>query len=325
MTSTAKFLAHILPHEGWYAGAIFQGTVVNHLRCATVDALADELVAKDQQGLTVYHACGAFLSKEGRKQTNARSARAFWLDLDAGLNKPYANARAAYQDCERFRTELHLPQPTYAASGTGVHVYWVLAKDLDPQKWLTYATALKAACIVHKLHAGTERTADIASILRPPGTHHRKAEPKLVKVGPLTGPHRLDQFAGLLKYATPTPTATYLNLRETLEPCSTRLRGMQATLQFLADSFEDFNKLLDLLTNHYVTLATGCSPSALTAWKLLSNITSASTTKPIRPTNLKINSRGLTTSQGPPLASASTNSIQKSAKTARTGRRSKAR
>jgi putative DNA primase/helicase len=133
-----------------------------------------------------------------------------YLDVDAGLGKPYADARAAFQDCERFRTELDLPQPTYVASGNGVHPYWVLDTDLEPELWLRYAQSLKAACLAHNLHAGAERTADSASILRPPGTHHRKTEPKLVKVGPLAGPYQLEQFAGLLKYATQTrpPAAT---------------------------------------------------------------------------------------------------------------------
>jgi hypothetical protein len=124
MTSTARFLAHILPHEGWYCAAIFSSGRVRHTWHVSIDTLAAELVAKDQEGLTVYHACAAFRARDNRRQTESRAARSFWLDLDAGLNKPYADARAAYQDCERFRTELALPQPTYVASGTGVHVYW---------------------------------------------------------------------------------------------------------------------------------------------------------------------------------------------------------
>src|SRR5208282_4415050 len=38
------------------------------------------------------------------------------------------------------------------------------------------------------------RTCDLASVLRTPGTHHRKGEPKLVRVGDLTGPYKLNQF-----------------------------------------------------------------------------------------------------------------------------------
>src|SRR5262249_25062818 len=71
---------------------------------------------------------------------------------------------------------------------------------VDPATWKRYAEGLKAACVSHALQAGPERTADIASILRPPGTHHRKSTPKIVEVGPLVGPYGLQQFEGLLKY-----------------------------------------------------------------------------------------------------------------------------
>jgi hypothetical protein len=77
---------------------------------------------------------------------------------------------------------------------------------VDPETWKRYAEGLKAACRHHGLHAGPETTADIASILRPPGTHHRKGVPKLVECGPLVGPNQIDAFSGLLNYALAAPT-----------------------------------------------------------------------------------------------------------------------
>jgi hypothetical protein len=202
---TPRFLKHVLPPEGWHCAAIFDAGRVRHSWHASIDDLAASLVTNDAQGLTAYHACAAYQVRGSRKQANARAARSFWLDIDAGQGKPYLNARDAFQDCERFRSKMGLPQPVYVASGQGVHAYWPLVSDLDPYTWQQHAEGLKAACHAHQLHAGPERTADIASILRPPGTHHRKGIPKLVECGPLVGPYQLEQFDGLLKYGSAAP------------------------------------------------------------------------------------------------------------------------
>jgi hypothetical protein len=90
--------------------------------------------------------------------------------------------------------------PVYVSSGTGAHVYWSLTENLDPATWLTYAQGLRAACQQLGLHADAARTCEIASILRPAGTHNRKIEPRLVTCGPLVGPYPLEQFTELLKY-----------------------------------------------------------------------------------------------------------------------------
>jgi hypothetical protein len=59
-------------------------------------------------------------------------------------------------------------------SGHGMHVYWPFKEAISPAKWQRYAEGLKAACVVHGLKADPARTADCASVLRPPGTHNHK-------------------------------------------------------------------------------------------------------------------------------------------------------
>jgi hypothetical protein len=75
-------------------------------------------------------------------------------------------------------------QPDFPAlcSGYGVHAYWPLLDVLDAETWKTYSVGL--AALLRKHGIKHERTTDIASLLRPPGTHNRKREPRIVGVLP---------------------------------------------------------------------------------------------------------------------------------------------
>jgi hypothetical protein len=207
---TDAFLEHILPPQGWCAGAISEAGRFRHIWCESRAQLARRLLQEDAEGRTVYFACGTYLEKGKRRQENSAGACVFWLDVDAGEEaqkknpKAYKDAIEAYQQVESFRRTVGLRAPTYVGSGRGLHVYWPLVSTLDPQTWKRYAEGLKALCTEYGLHADPARTADIASILRPPGTHHRKGEPKLVECGDLTGPYEIGQFEILLNAAPPS-------------------------------------------------------------------------------------------------------------------------
>jgi signal transduction histidine kinase len=64
---------------------------------------------------------------------------------------------------------------------------------------------LKALCIKHDLYADPTRTADISTVLRTPGTHHRKGEIRQVRCGPFVGPYSREQFQILLDTAGDAP------------------------------------------------------------------------------------------------------------------------
>lgn len=145
--------------------------------------------------------------------------RSLWLDIDLAPKSIYRDALSAAEATARFCQELNLPTPVYVGSGNGLHVYWPLTENLTLEQWLPLARGLKAACQRHGLMAGPERTADAASILRPPGSHHRKAEEREVLVGPLSGPYPPADFVQLaqelgaaasphvpLPHKTPGPT-----------------------------------------------------------------------------------------------------------------------
>ena len=211
---THSFLKHVLPDQGLYAAAVFPTrasgrAAMRHVWTNSLDELATEISRRGQSRGYGLSRLRSFQDRR-RRQTNALGARAFWLDVDAGEEaqrknpNAYKDAYEAFRQVESFCRTVGLPAPTYVGSGTGLHVYWPLVDTLDAATWRRYAQGLKTLCAKHGLVVGPERTADIASILRPPGTHHRKGEPKLVECGDLTGPYEIGQFEILLK-ATPRP------------------------------------------------------------------------------------------------------------------------
>ena len=211
--ATNAFLKCVLPAEGFYCAVVFM--VANPVPgidfprqyfFETVDELADTLLFHDAQGRTVYHACASYINPrlpKPRTQANAKAARALWLEADAGPGKPHATAAEAAHATLTFARAVGLPDPVLVGSGRGVHAYWPLDQDIDAATWGGYARGLKQLCADHGFAADPARTADIASILRPPGSHHRKDGDRLVQCDPASlRQHSLEVFAGLL--AVPT-------------------------------------------------------------------------------------------------------------------------
>ncbi len=129
-------------------------------------------------GLNVYFACAEFTKPDGRTLQNAAGAWGFWCDVDCGPGKPYADTEKAHTAVTDFCAKAGFPAPTHVVnSGLGLHVYWSVDGFLNRELWLTYAAKLKALMKVHGLHADPSRTADIASVLRIPGTLNNKYNP----------------------------------------------------------------------------------------------------------------------------------------------------
>jgi hypothetical protein len=203
-----QFLRLILPDRGHYVSMIVEseGRKYNNF-APTIEELWGIIKKADHAGQTAYHGCSSFKEARhdpkgtprahrqyGRTKRNVLGAKAFWLDVDAGPGKPYADWRAAAEAVATFCNVTVLPRPLVALSGLGLHVYWPLNRTLDPETWERYARGLKALCNKHRLQADPVRTADITSVLRTPGTHHRKVGPRLVQCGELVGPYALEQF-----------------------------------------------------------------------------------------------------------------------------------
>jgi hypothetical protein len=249
-----EFLALILPEQGPYAAFIVESGS-NRKRpvfASSIEELWQIIKLADLTGHTAYHACAAYKEARydpkgtpaakrrfGRTKHNARDVKAFWLDVDAGAGKHYPNWEAAASAINKFCQAAGLPRPLIVLSGLGLHVYWPLTQTLDPETWRSYARGLKTLCVKHGLQADPSRTADITSVLRTPGTHHRKADVQLVQCGELVGPYGLDQFA-ILGSGTGTGHKFFLNAQFGPLPtyrANRRRGGVEERLRRLSRTF----------------------------------------------------------------------------------------
>lgn len=107
---------------------------------------------------------------------NTQAVKAFWLDLDVGANddKKYPTQQEAAVALRAFCVAAGMPKPLVVSSGGGLHCYWPLTSEIDPEQWQHYATILKGMTDSWGLKADASRTADRASILRPVGTNNWK-------------------------------------------------------------------------------------------------------------------------------------------------------
>lgn len=144
---------------------------------ATAIEQANEYSSK---GFDVYFACAEFKTTENRKESNVAGACAFWVDVDCGddkaaAGKGYRTIEDAEQALNAFCATAHIPLPTHTvSSGGGLHLYWALTERLDAQLWKAMAAKLKALAKAQGFLADPSRTADIASVMRFPGTNNYK-------------------------------------------------------------------------------------------------------------------------------------------------------
>lgn len=184
----------------------------------------------DAHGETVFFALASFKEthlndfqqqRVKRTRTNVDSLKALWLDIDfksAGGSLP--TAMLALSD---FQTKTGFAKPTAIVhSGNGIHVYWALVKAIPLAEWLPLAQAFKALCQLHDLPADHMCTADASRVLRPPGTHNRKGEAKLVRILGIE-PARKYEPDGLMKMIPGVDTTTSI---------PAHLQGLRTTNEF---------------------------------------------------------------------------------------------
>jgi hypothetical protein len=202
--TTLDFLKLILPEHGIHYIALFKegNKFPAHLVQVDLEDMADKIAEiAPRSNYQIYHACAAYLKpaveidqpdgtikKKYRIPENWDCARSFWVDLDCGQAKfdkgdGYLTKKDAVIAITKFAKDVDWPRPLIVDSGNGVHAYWPLTKDIKSATWVKVATALKSALAHAGVIADPSRTADFASILRPPGAINRKnGEEKVVKV-----------------------------------------------------------------------------------------------------------------------------------------------
>jgi hypothetical protein len=199
------FFDTILPSEGLRCIAVPRPDKKFNHRFGPNNAwLAQASQHLDATGqIDVYFACASYLTPTRRKQSNVAWVRSFWADLDVGVSKPgkpakYATQKEAAAAIIAFSDKLGFARPWLVDSGWGVHAYWPMDADMEPGVWKATAEALKRALAAEGVLADPSRTADHASVLRPPGTHNRKRAPKLVRLVSQGGVMVLQAFQKLL-------------------------------------------------------------------------------------------------------------------------------
>lgn len=196
-----EFIRKILPVRGIYCVATKKTQGFHHTFWDTIEKAYAAATAVDNRGETVYMAQAVFKTPENRKQDNVSALRSFYLDIDCGEDKPYKTQIDGIAALKAFCASAGVPLPAVVNSGNGLYAYWPLDRDLIPTQWRGTAIVLKGLCKKLGFEVDHSRTTDTASVLRPIGIHHRKAEPKMAKLLRDVEPFNFDEFCNILKQA----------------------------------------------------------------------------------------------------------------------------
>jgi hypothetical protein len=260
------FLAAVLPPTGWYCALGIKGKKLKqtfHNTLADLDTEINALVASNHN---CYFALASFKDNAGRTQENSEYLKAFFLDLDCGAGKEFADQPTALQALRTFLKEAKLPKPTIVNSGRGIHVYWPLQAAIAVREWRQVAVKLKALCAQHQFPADPAVTSDTARVLRAPETFNVKDADKPLAVE-------------ILHVCTPIDFADFKDaLGVTAIDLSAARRPMDAvSLALLGNNQSRFKTILDK------TIAkTGCAQIA----EIVAN--QATTTEPMWRAGLSI-------------------------------------
>lgn len=172
------FLRRIWPEQGSYCLALKEPKGFKHAFFPTIDAASAAITLLDAAGRTVYMACASYNGARSRKAADALAVRALWMDLDVGEGPgKFLSRKSALLSLKTFLEQTGLPSPLLVDSGGGYHIYWTFARSVSPQDWRPVAAKLKSASAHFHFDADPARTADLASILRPVGSHNFKYHP----------------------------------------------------------------------------------------------------------------------------------------------------
>ena len=161
-----------------------------------INEAASSALANSDAGLESYFAMAEYNKAGNRTASNASGAYGLWVDLDVGeekamAGKGYRTIEEAQVALEKFCKDSGIQNPTHIVnSGGGLHAYWITGKIIDRETWQKYAKMLKAVTKAAGFLADDTRTADIASVLRVPGTFNYKYNPPR----PVTLTHASDEY-----------------------------------------------------------------------------------------------------------------------------------
>ena len=175
-----EFAGSVLPSVGHYCVVELTSNKKEKVMSPTIEGLRPKFDEFNNKGYDTYFSTVSFQDGESRVAQNALFKRCFYVDIDCKhpkdlveTDKPYANAKAAAVDLQRFLIDSGLGllgNPWIVHSGSGLHVYWPFASDVPIEKWKPVAENFKRICLQYGLKIDVGVTADIARVLRMPGT-----------------------------------------------------------------------------------------------------------------------------------------------------------
>ena len=180
MVTPKEFLESVLPTGGkYFLFGIKQanGEANNTVRQVGVDTI-DELLEKSsgfvEKGFDAFFALASYKTTKSRIVANISQLKSYYLDIDCGEGKPYADASEGMQALKKYCKATGIPKPTVVSSGRGLHAYWVFNEPVSYEDWIPHAEEFKKSCLAQDFQVDMSVPADGARVLRIPGTMHLK-------------------------------------------------------------------------------------------------------------------------------------------------------
>ena len=172
-----QFYEKALPTQGVYCATGIDPTTKRAVNkfAETLDGLFEHVEKLKSSNQNVFVALGTF-DGFSRKADDCLFLRSFFIDLDCGEGKEYADKGEAHTALYKLVGEAGLPDPTVVDSGGGLHAYWIMDEDIPKDEWKVYAERFKALCLKH-IPIDPSVTADAARVLRAPDTLNLKTQP----------------------------------------------------------------------------------------------------------------------------------------------------
>jgi len=226
--NTLDFLRWVLPTKGSYvsftidaSGKVYQ-TYYN-----TVEELAKQSIHSDKVlKHNVYYAISSFEYAEGVRKNRTKNSvlvtKFVAFDVDCGPEKPFADWKKGLKALSVLIATLDLPQPMVVRSGNGLHVYWVLKEELEPDRWERLAYALKEAGKANGFDCDAGLTGNSSLVLRPTETHNLRGGRKVEVIisAPLTDEqtmlNKLAQYVSVNTVAPPQTTQALSPLAQSM-------------------------------------------------------------------------------------------------------------
>jgi hypothetical protein len=211
---TLDFFQRVLPSDGVYVAAqSLPNKKFRHRFFRTTEDLAAYVLRMSDDGFNMYYAVSAFETTKDRTQDNVRATKVLFLDLDVGAHKDpklsYPTLEEAVYALKEFLTKFNLPPPMFVHSGGGLHLYWVLDRELSRSEWKPLALAFKAAAVSFGFRIDTSVPSDESRVLRPVGARNPNYTVDNIAAVRLEAPDvSVDQMKALLARfvgVTPSP------------------------------------------------------------------------------------------------------------------------